>query len=297
MAQPHILVGTSTSLAGPAIRRIEPADLRDALAAGWDDFSAMPSHAIFLCVIYPIMGLVLAGLTLGYSVLPLLYPLAAGFALVGPFAAIGLYEMSRRREAGLPASIGDLHLMQLPQRAALLALAVVLMAIFVAWVAVAQAIYVADFGNQAPASEGAFLHDVLFTAAGWKLIVAGNIVGFLFAVVALAISVVSFPLLLDRDVGLAVAISTSVRAVLANPVTMGLWGLIVAVLLFIGSIPLFLGLTIVLPVLGHATWHLYRKVVEPEPGAERQYRPLPAGRRSAADFPLSLFMRTGKDEE
>jgi uncharacterized membrane protein len=132
---------------------------------------------------------------------------------------------------------------------------------------------------------------VLFTGPGWNLILVGNLVGLLFAVVVLVISVVSFPLLLDRDVGAAVAVLTSVRAVLANPVTMGLWGLIVAALLFVGSLPLFLGLTVVLPVLGHATWHLYRKVVEADPNPRPEYRPRPKGRRYAAEFPASLFSR------
>jgi uncharacterized membrane protein len=128
---------------------------------------------------------------------------------------------------------------------------------------VAQAIYVANFGYVPAASMPDFLTRVLTTPAGWTLIVVGNGVGFLFAVLVLTISVVSFPLLLDRDVGAAVAVATSIRAVLANPVMMALWGLIVAALLVIGSLPFFFGLTIVLPVLGHATWHLYRKIVGP----------------------------------
>ena len=115
MAQSHILVGASERRRRiPIVRRIGPADLMDALAKGYDDFSAMPSHAIFLCIVYPLIGILLVGLTLGYSVLPLLFPLAAGFALIGPFAAVGLYELSRRREAGL-----DVHWHPRLRRAAL----------------------------------------------------------------------------------------------------------------------------------------------------------------------------------
>jgi uncharacterized membrane protein len=288
MAEPHLLVGAN--LADPVVRRIGPADLMDALAKGWADFSAVPSHAIFLCVIYPIIGIGLAGLLLGSALVPLLFPLAAGFALLGPFAALGLYELSRRRELGLDVSAMDaFDVLLSPSIGAIVALGVLLMVTFLVWVATAHAIYVANFGYAAPASVGQFLHDVLATRAGWNLILLGNAVGFLFAAVVLTISVVSFPLLLDRDAGAAVAMMTSIRAVLANPVTMALWGLIVAALLLVGSLPLFIGLAVVLPVLGHATWHLYRKVVEPDPNPRPDYLPRPKGPRYAADFPSVLF--------
>ena len=298
MAQAHILVGADSNLSTPVIRRITTADLWDALAKGWDDFSAMPTHAIFLCLIYPIVGLMLAGLTLGYAVVPLLYPLAAGFALLGPIAAIGLYELSRRREAGVEVSATDaLGVFASPSIGAIVALGVLLTMIFLTWVATANGIYVANFGYATPASIGQFLNDVLTTPAGWNLILIGNGVGFLFALVVLIVSAVSFPLLLDRDVGAAGALLTSVRAVLANPVPMGLWGLIVAVLLAVGSVPLFLGLPVVLPVLGHATWHLYRKLVEPDPNPRPDYQPRPKGPRHAADFPAVLFPWAREDTQ
>lgn len=297
MAQAHVLVGAAVERE-PAIRRIGPADLKDALVRGWADFSAMPSHAVFLCVIYPVIGMVLAGLTLGFSVLPLLYPLATGFALVGPFAATGLYEISRRREAGLPVSVTDAgHLMNSRSIGAVATLGILLTLVFLIWIATANAIYVANFGYAAPASIAQFAHDVLFTPAGWNLIVIGNGVGFLFAVVVLTISVVSFPLLIERDVGAVVALLTSVRVVLVNPVAMALWGLIVAVLLLVGSLPLFLGLPVVLPVLGHATWHLYRKVVASDPRPRSDHRPRGARRRYAADFPAVLFPSAGEDSK
>jgi uncharacterized membrane protein len=263
MAQPHSIFAGDVVHTPPRVRTIGIADLKDALARGIDDFAAMPTHAIFLCLIYPIAGLFLARLTLGYDVLPMLYPLAAGFALLGPFAAIGLYELSRRREQGLDVSWEHaFEVFRSPSSGAIAALGVLLTIIFVVWLAVAQAIYVATFGYVPAASIPAFLREVFTTPAGWTLIVVGNAVGFLFALLVLTISVVSFPLLLDRDVGAADAILTSVRAVAANPVTMAIWGLIVAGALLIGSLPFFFGLTIVMPILGHATWHLYRKVVE-----------------------------------
>jgi uncharacterized membrane protein len=290
MAQSHILVGASETRADPAIRRIGATDLMDALAKGLEDFSAMPSHALFLCVMYPLIGMLLAGLTLGFAIVPLLYPLAAGFALLGPVAALGLYELSRRREAGVAVSpLNALDVLRSPSIGAIVALAVLLMILFLIWIATANAIYVANFGYAPPTSVGQFLHDVLFTPAGRNLILLGNGIGFLFAVVVLTISVVSFPLLLERDAGAVVALLTSVRAVRANPLTMALWGLLVAALLFVGSLPLFLGLPVVLPVLGHATWHLFRKVVEPDPNPQPEYHPRSQGSRYAADFPAVLF--------
>lgn len=290
MATAHVLVGVGTETASPVVNRIAPADLLQALRSGLDDFSAMPSHAVFLCIIYPLVGLMLASLTLGYSMLPLLFPLAAGFALLGPIAAIGLYELSRRREAGLDSdSTHAFDVVRSRSLGAIVALALLLTAIFLVWLAVAQAIYVAYFGYAAPTSIRQFIDGVLFTPAGWGLIIVGTGVGFLFAALVLSISVVSFPLLLDREVGAAVGLLTSVRAVAANPITMALWGLIVAALLVIGSLPFFLGLTVVMPVLGHSTWHLYRRLVEPDAAWQPAFRPERPSHRSAADFPAALF--------
>jgi uncharacterized membrane protein len=290
MAHSHILVGAGMNQAGPVIRHVTPSDLLQSLARGLDDFLAMPSHAVFLCVLYPFIGLWLISLTSGYSMLPLAFPLAAGFALIGPFAALGLYELSRRREAGLDTAASHaFDVLRSPSLGAIAALGVLLMVIFLIWLAVAEAVYIANFGYAAPASIHQFVGEVFRTPGGWNLIVVGTGIGFLFAVLVLTISVISFPLLLDRDVGAAVALLTSVRAVIANPTTMALWGLIVAALLVIGSIPFFLGLTVAMPVLGHATWHLYRKVVKPDPTAQAVFYPQQKSNRSAADFPAALF--------
>ncbi len=290
MAYSHILLGAGTRPTLPIIRRIAPSDLVEALAKGFDDFAAMPSHAVFLCVIYPLLGVLLISLSLGHAMLPLAFPLAAGFALVGPLAAIGLYELSRRREAGLDtSSIHALDVRHSPSLGAIVTLGLLLMAIFLIWLAVAEAIYTANFGYAAPASIRQFAIDLFDTSAGWNLIIVGTGVGFLFAVLVLVISAVSFPLLLDRDVGAAVALLTSIRAVVANPATMALWGLIVAALLAIGSLPFLLGLTVIMPVLGHATWHLYRKVVEPDCNPRPDYRPREKAFRYAAEFPAAVF--------
>jgi uncharacterized membrane protein len=290
MTDAHILVGASTNAARPVVRRISPADLYQALARGIDDFTAMPSHAVFLCVVYPLLGIFLIALASGNELLPLAFPIAAGFALVGPIAAIGLYELSRRREAGLDCSSSHaLDVLRSPSLGAIVALGVLLMVIFLIWLAVADGIYIANFGYGSPASMRQFISDIFSTHAGWNLILFGTGIGFMFAAVVLTIGAISFPLLLDRDVGAAVALATSIRVVAENPVTMALWGLIVAALLVIGSIPFFLGLTVVMPVLGHATWHLYRRAIEPDPNPHPDYAPRERSRRSAADFPASLF--------
>jgi uncharacterized membrane protein len=278
-------------VAGPfVIRKIGLSDLSDALRLGWQDFNAVPSHAIILCVIYPVLGLVLFRLVLGYSVLPLLFPLAAGFTLIGPFAALGLYELSRRRERGEEAAAWNaMHVLRAPSFGAMLELGTLLLVLFITWIAAADAIYIATFGHAPAASIPDFATRVLTTPEGWWLIIVGCGVGFLFAIVALCVSVVSFPLMLDRHTTAIDAIRISLRAVMKSPFAMAMWGLIVAALLVIGSLPLFVGLAVVLPVLGHATWHLYRKVVEPDPNPpEEEPRP-PIGHRYAADFPASLF--------
>jgi uncharacterized membrane protein len=247
---------------GYPVQKIGTDDLKDALRLGWEDFKAVPTHAIILVVIYPVLGLMLARYVHGNSILPLLFPLAAGFALLGPFAAIGLYDLSRRRELGeTPTASHALQVLKSPSIGAMLTLGAILTVLFVLWVAAAQAIYISTFGNTPASNIPDFLGVVLTTPQGMKLILVGCGVGFLFALVALCISVVSFPLLLDRDANVADAVLTSVRAVAENPVTMAVWGLIVTGLLVLGTIPFFLGLTVVIPVLGHATWHLYRKLI------------------------------------
>lgn len=264
MAKPHALYSPGASLDEPFVRRIGPADLWDALVDGIDDFKAMPTHAFFVALIYPVLGLVLAGIILGYDVMPLLFPIMSGFALIGPFAAIGLYELSRLREDGEAFTWTHMtRMLRSPVIGSIVALGLLLLVIFMVWLATAGLLYRTAFGTAEPASASDFLGQVFGTRQGLLMIVAGNLLGLVFSAVALAVSVVSFPLLLDRNVSAATAVRTSLRAVAVNPGTMALWGLIVAAALVIGFLPLFLGLAVVLPILGHATWHLYRRVVSP----------------------------------
>lgn len=246
----------------PQVRRIEAADLWDALRKGWADLAATRDDILFVGLIYPVAGLFLAALASGNDLMPMVFPLASGFAILGPVAAVGLYEMSRKREQGDNVTWGDAFgVLRSPALMSILGLGVVLLALFGLWLAAAYQINLATLGAAAPPTFLAFTHNVFWTQAGWTLIAAGIGVGFLFAMAAFVIGVVSFPLLLDRDVGMWVALRTSVRAVAANPGVMALWGLIVAGALVLGSLPALVGLILVMPLLGHATWHLYRKVV------------------------------------
>ena len=273
------------------IRKIELSDLGDALRLGWEDFKAMPTHAVVVCVIYPVLGLAL------FRMVAWLFGAAAAVSAGSRVCLAWSLCRDRPLRAQPPPrarrgsrSVSDaLHVLRAPAFGAMVELGMLLLVLFGAWIGVANAIYVAIFGHAPAASIPDFATRVLTTPEGWSLIIVGCGVGFLFAVVALCVSVVSFPLMLDRHATAIDAIRTSLRAVMKNPVAMAGWGLIVAALLVIGSIPLFVGLAVVLPVLGHATWHLYRKVVEPDPNPPQEEPHLRKGHRYAADFPANLF--------
>ncbi len=262
MANQNISTGLSVSAAYPAVRKISVADLKDALSEGWDDFRAAPTQLIFL--IYPVLGVILARAASGNSLLHLIYPLVTGFALVTPLFALGIYEISRRRERGEPVSwLNVFDVLHSKSIVSIGLLGLMLLAIFLIWLDCAHGIYRSIFGASTPDSISGFIDQLFTTKSGLQLFIVGNLSGLIFAALVLTLTVISFPLLLDRPVGAVTAIITSVRAVLANPVPMAVWGLIVAAGLLLSSLLLFVGLAVALPVLGHATWHLYRKVIAP----------------------------------
>ena len=246
----------------PVPRRITTGDLRASLSEGLRDFLAFRTDVIVLCCIYPIAGAVFWQLATGANLLHMIFPLFAGFALMGPLFATGLYEMSRQQERGVHVTWATaFEPFRQPVIFRIATLGLALLAVFIVWLLAAEWIYGVTLGGPPPVSLGQFAHAVLATSAGRAMILLGVGVGFVFAVGVLCCSVISFPLLLDRNVTVPQAVGASIAAVRANPRVMAIWGLVVAGGLLVGAAPLLVGLIVTLPVLGHATWHLYRRLM------------------------------------
>jgi uncharacterized membrane protein len=247
------------------VRRITGQDLNESLRQGWADFMALRGDLIFLGLLYPLIGVAAAVFTLNGPLLPFFFPIVAGVGLLGPVAAVGFYELARRREEGLTSNWS--HFLDVRKRPAIDDIGVVaglLVVIFGLWVLAAGILYLALWGWTSPGSIPDFLTAVFTTPRGWALIGIGAVIGAVFAWLVLALSVASLPMLVDCDVSAADAVSASWRAANANRPEMVRWGLTVLALLVIGSIPLFLGLAIVLPWLGYSTWHLYTRLIDRE---------------------------------
>lgn len=246
----------------PEIRRIGTADLNWALAEGWKDFTEKRGDLIFLGLLYPVICFVAVALALNAPLLPLLFPLVAGLSIAGPAVASGFYELARRREEGRDSSWWH-FLDPLNGRShwplALLTGGIALL--FVAWLGVAYAIYQATFGAAGPMQPGDVIARLFTTAEGWQLIVLGNLAGGAFALATLVVAVVAFPMVVDQPVDAVTAVRTSLAAVRKNPREVLGWGARVAGLLALGMIPAAIGLAVVLPWLGYATWHLYTRMV------------------------------------
>ena len=256
-------MGSSDVTELPQARRLSMDDLIHSLAAGLEDFAACRSDAMFLVLFYPVIGIALIVMSLSMNLLPLIVPMIMGFAILGPIAAVGLYEMSSRREAGFkPRWMDAFGVIRSPAFGAILVLGFYLAALFIIWLVAADMIYIRTLGPEPPASILGFATAVVTTREGWIMAIAGGALGAVFAFAALAMSLVSFPLLLDRHVGLPVAVATSIKVLRKNPVICITWGVIVGSMLVIAAIPFLAGLIIVVPVLGHATWHLYRRAVK-----------------------------------
>lgn len=246
----------------PEVRKMNVRDVTDALRLGISDFKAKPSHMVFVYVLYPFIALFMARIAFGMDIIPLLFPLSGGIALIGPAVAVVFYEISRRRERGLDTSWRhSLSVVKSPVMLSIAALSFMLLAIFVIWLIIADAIYGVYFGGEEQTSVVEFTKQVFVTSKGWSLIFIGCSAGFLLALLVLMTSAVSFPLLIDRNIGPLGAVSASVRVAWHNPIPVAAWGLVVAIVLFLGTILAFIGLAISFPILGHATWHFYRKAI------------------------------------
>jgi uncharacterized membrane protein len=247
------------------VRRISQSDLDWSLAEGWRDFRAKRGDILVVALLYPVLGFVAAAVTIDNRLLPLFFPLVAGVSILGPAAASGFYEIARRREAGQDANwVHFLDPFRGPNRYSLEILTGSLVILFLLWLAAASTIAAVTVGY-GPAvgvvGAEAFIHRVLDTSEGWAMIVLGMLVGFGFAVATLVFGLVSFPMVVD-GADPWTAVMTSYRAVRANPAATISWGLRVAGLLALGCLPAFIGLAVVLPVLGYATWHLYTRLVD-----------------------------------
>ncbi|HKK84107.1 MAG TPA: DUF2189 domain-containing protein [Roseovarius sp.] len=246
----------------PEVNTLTQDDLRLALRKGYEDFKRFRSDVMFLVIIYPIIGICLSVIAFNEALLPMLFPLGAGFLLLGPIAAVGLYEMSRRGERDDDVGWGAaLSVLKARNVGPILVMALYLLGLFLLWILAAMQIYQWTLGPQPPESGGQFVLDVATTGAGWIMVIVGMSVGAVFAAVVLAISLTTLPMLIDQRVGLVVAVVTSLKVARKNPVTVATWGFIVAALMLLGTLPVFLGLVIVLPILGHATWYIYRTAV------------------------------------
>ncbi len=254
--------GGDHSKADPVLRPIGLNDIRAALKAGLRDFLHFRSDVMAACLLYPIIGLGLIGASAHRGTLPLIFPILSGFALVGPIAAIGLYELSRRRERGEPAAWSDMmRVTSAPGFGGIVMLSAGLACWYFLWLISAWFLHALTMGQSNYADTETFLQAVLATPGGWGMMALGIPLGFLFAVVALAVSILSFPLLVDREIGLPRAVVCSFGLFRQSPVAVLAWGAVVVAGLVLGALPMLLGLAVTLPILGHATWHLYRRAV------------------------------------
>ncbi|MDX2205514.1 MAG: DUF2189 domain-containing protein [Hyphomicrobiaceae bacterium] len=248
----------------PVVRPVTAADIADALGKGMRDFQAAPTFGLVLGGLYALGGIVIVLSLTALGLTYLAYPLATGFALIGPFVAAGLYEVSRRLETREAISLGAIW-RRVRSRGEIGWMAFVTVFIFIMWMYQVRFLMALFLGLNASFSTlSEFFTVVLTTTEGLLFLAVGNVVGALLSLLLFSLTVISFPLVLDRDVDCVTAMITSIRTVAASPVPMLAWAFLIGTLLVLSALPFFLGLLVTLPVLGHATWHLYRRAIAPE---------------------------------
>ncbi|WP_341632636.1 DUF2189 domain-containing protein [Sphingomonas agri] len=264
--------GASRKPAQIRVRKINHEDLSYSLRRGLDDFLTFRGDIVFAGVVYTVIGLAAVVMTTSSPLMPFFVPVVAGVGLLGPVAAVGFYELARRREAGQQDVhwFNFLEVRKRPSADEMGIVAGMLLLIFFLWLLAAGALYAALFGWATPESVPDFLATIFTTPRGWALIIAGGAVGAIFGWIVLALSVVSLPMLVDSNISAPEAVSASWRAAHSNKGEMIRWGIIVGALLVLGSIPLFVGLAFVLPWLGYATWHLYTRLIDRDALGSRQ---------------------------
>ena len=256
--------GSGAPPAFPVVRAATFHDVREALTQGWGDFIAAPMYGLVFGGVYALGGILVVATAAFLGMSYLAYPLAAGFVLIGPFVAAGLYEVSRRREAGEPLDWRGVFGVIYAQGGREFAwMAFVSIFAFIVWMYQVRLLLALFLGFQSFASLGAFLNVVLTTGDGLAFLAVGHIVGAIMASIVFSLTAVSFPLLLDRDVDFITAMIVSVQAVVKSPVVMLGWAFAIVLIVALASAPFFLGLFVALPVLGHTTWRLYRRIVAP----------------------------------
>lgn len=244
------------------INLISFADVTAALAQGWRDFARAPLFGLFFGGIYAAGGILIYLLLYVYNIPWMILPIAVGFPLVGPFIAVGLYEVSRRLAAGRPLVWRDVLSVVLDQRKREVSwMAFIVLFVFWIWIYQIRLLLAIFLGFKSFSTMQSFITVVTGTAEGISFLLVGTVVGALLAFVLFCSTVIAIPLLLDRDTNFVEALITSFKSVFANLPAMIGFGIVVVVLTALALLPMFLGLLIVLPVLGHATWHLYRRVI------------------------------------
>ena len=249
----------------PKVRDVTFPEIVNAAGRGMADFRKARFKSAFFGFVYALGGIAVF-LSATFLQMPwITYPLATGFLLLGPFAAVGLYEISRRLEAGEPLAFGEILSVMYAQRSREIGwMSFVVLFFFICWMYQVRLLLALFLGFEPIDTYASFLNTIFTTGPGLMFLLVGHVVGAILSAVLFSLSVISFPILLDRDVDFITAMIASVQTVVKNPFAMLGWAAIVVILLIVGSLPMFLGLIVILPVLGHTTWHLYRLAIVPE---------------------------------